>query len=458
MRGSATAVSAGLCLAVVTAVGGRLLGQELPPVPRTAGQASSGTLDNPIVSTGQTPALFDADHSEVSVVDPFIEPAAWLQQPSAAAPTEPAVRRSTRGSRQANVGLASVPNMFGDLAGATSVVQLESTPLASVGGGSQFSKGMINLPMAGGGSRVGKISENDSPIPRDRIFFSYNHFQNVIQLSETPSNPPGPPLMRQEPIDRYTMGLEKTFFDGRTSVEVRMPLQGTIDAQLQTVGLSSNSVGNLTVVLKSLLYMDYSLAVGAGMAIETPTGGDMFVRLSTANLQFQNQTTHLLPYIGFVWSPGDPRWGWGSGLFLSGFAQIDINTSSNAVDVLGPNHAAVGTLGKLTDQNLGFLDLAAGYWIYRDPDAPRLTGVAAVTELHYTTTLQNADQIGGTANGTGISLNATGNRFDVLNGTVGVQFLMFDASSLRIAGVFPLGGENRRLFDSEVQVQFNRRF
>jgi hypothetical protein len=39
-----------------------------------------------------------------------------------------------------------------------------------------------------------------------------------------------------------------------------------------------------------------------------------------------------------------------------------------------------------------------------------------------------------------------------------VQFLMFDASSLRVAGVFPLGGEDRRLFDSEVQVQFNRRF
>jgi hypothetical protein len=349
--------------------------------------------------------------------------------------------------------------MFGDLAGATTVVQPEFfIPAFSAGGGSQFSKGTVNLPMAGGGSRVGKISENDSPIPRDRVFFSYNHFQNVIQLSETPSNPPGPPLMRQEPIDRYTMGFEKTFLDGWTSVEVRMPLQGQIDAQLQTVGLNSNSVGNLTVVLKSLLYMNYSTAVGAGMAIETPTGGDTFVRLSTARLQFQNQATHLLPYIGFVWSPGDPRWGWGSGLFLSGFAQIDINTSSNTVDVLGPNNAAMGTLGRLTDQNLGFLDIAAGYWVYRDPDAPRLTGIAAVTELHYTTTLQNADRINGTANGTAINLNATGNRFDVLNGTVGVQFLLFDASSLRVAGVFPLGGEDRRLFDSEVQVQFNRRF
>src|SRR5262245_1439803 len=399
MRAFWTAISRILLVAVAAAVSGRAAAQGLPPMPGfgTAANARQATqrLALSSVSTSETPLPPATEKDDPFFVDPAVEPAAWLQQPAMTAPAPAGpVRRTTRGSRQANVGLASVPNMFGDLAGATTVVQTEFFNQAlSVGGGSQFSKGTINLPMAGGGSRVGKISENDSPIPRDRIFFSYNHFQNVIQLSETPAVPPGPPLMRQEPIDRYTMGFEKTFLDGWTSVEVRMPLQGQIDAQLQTVGLNSNSVGNLTVVLKSLLFMNYSTAVGAGMAIETPTGGDTFVRLSTANLQFQNQAPHLLPYIGFVWSPGDPRWGWGSGLFLTGFAQIDINASSNTINVLGPNHSAIGTLGRLTDQNLGFLDIAAGYWIYRDPDAPRLTGIAAVTELHYTTTLQNADRI-----------------------------------------------------------------
>jgi hypothetical protein len=165
-----------------------------------------------------------------------------------------------------------------------------------------------------------------------------------------------------------------------------------------------------------------------------------------------------LPYIGFVWSPGDPRWGWGNGLFFSGYAQIDINAASNPIDVLGPNNVPVGSLGKLTDQNLGFLDLAAGYWLFRDPDAERVTGLAVVGELHYTTTLQDVDQISGAVNNASFTLNATGNRFDVLNGTIGIQALMFDTSSLRVAGVFPIGDENRRLFDSEVQVQFNRRF
>jgi hypothetical protein len=343
--------------------------------------------------------------------------------------------------------------MFGDLPSSTATI------ISRVDGVNSVYRGSFSLPTGGGGSRIGKISENDSPIPRDRVFFSYNHFHNVFQLSETQLAPPGPALIRQEPINRYTLGFEKTFFDGWTSVEVRMPIIGTFDTQLQSVGVSgTGNAGNLTVVLKSLLSMTDSTAIGAGMAIETPTGSDTVARIGTTNIRFQNEAAHLLPYIGFVWAPGDPRWGWNDGLFVSGFAQVDLNTAGNTVAALGPNGVPATTFGLLNDQNLGFLDIAAGYWLYRDPYAPRLTGLAAITELHYTTTLQDADRLPGTVNGAVFTINGAGNRFDVLNGTVGVQFLMFDASSLRVAGVFPLGNEDRRLFDSEVQVQFNRRF
>lgn len=395
---------------------------------------------------------------ESELAEDAVEQASWLlQQPPALSTPSMAAQPASRSSRarQSNMGLASVPNMFGDLAGSTSFLKFVNPNTAGV---TQVADGTVNMPMAGGGSRIGKISENDSPIPQDRIFFSYNHFQNVFQISETPLSPPGPSVLRQEPIDRYTMGFEKTFFDGWTSVELRMPFQGSIDAQLTSVGYSSGNIGNMTVVLKSLAYMDETTAVGVGVAIETPTGSDTFTRIGTTRLQFQNNAAHFLPYIGFVWSPGDPRWGWGNGLFFSGYAQIDINAASNPIDVLGPNNIPVGSLGKLTDQNLGFLDLAAGYWLFRDPDAERITGLAVVGELHYTTTLQDVDRIAGNVNGSSFSLNATGNRFDVLNGTIGIQALMFDTSSLRVAGVFPIGDENRRLFDSEVQVQFNRRF
>jgi hypothetical protein len=405
------------------------------------------------------PAYFDDSLPDFSQEeDDQVLAAAWLQQPGrqpSLATNQPTARRAATASRLASTSLASVPNMFGDLGGPTAFFKVRDI---SAAGGAKVANGSFSLPVAGGGSRIGKISENDSPIPRDRVFASYNHFTSVFQLSETPVIPAGPPVTRQEPIDRYTIGAEKTFFNGWTSIEVRMPFIGMPDTQLSSVGVSSGNFGNLTAVFKTLLYMDGATAVGTGVAVEAPTGSDLITRLGSTNLRFQNQATHLLPYIGFVWSPGDPRWGWGNGLFFSGYAQIDINTSSNPLIAQSVGGGPATTLGQLTDQNLGFLDLAAGYWMYRNPYAERLTGVAAITELHYTTTLQNADQLSGTVNGTSFALNSTNNQFGVLNGTIGVQFLMFDASALRVAGVFPLGDESHRLFDSEVQVQFNRRF
>jgi hypothetical protein len=388
----------------------------------------------------------DGEVVQASLFQPSLQPTI--------SPQQPAVARGTTGGRQSGIRLASAPNMFGDLPMSTATVIGAPGPFGTNAVRSNFS-----LPTSGGGSRIGKIAENDSPIPRDRVFFNYNHFHNVFQLSEQTLAPPGPPTIRQQPIDRYTLGFEKTFFDGWTSVEVRMPLIGTFDTQLNTVGVSgTGNAGNLTVVLKSLLSMSDTTAVGAGMAIETPTGSDTVARINTTNIRFQNEAAHLLPYIGFVWSPDDPRWGWGDGLFFSGFAQIDLNTAGNTVAVLDTNNVPATTLGLLNDQNLGFLDIAAGYWLFRDPDAPRLTGLAAITELHYTTTLQDVDRLTGTVNGGAFTINAIGNRFDVLNATIGLQALLFEASSLRVAGVFPIGNEDRRLFDAEVQVQFNRRF
>src|SRR5438045_3484514 len=102
------AASIGLVMATAVAIGEHLRGQELPPVPRTAGQASSGTPVS--VSTGETPVppqrpsptppLADdpLPEREGFFVDPFVEPAEWLQQPAAAAPAAGGqARRSTRG-------------------------------------------------------------------------------------------------------------------------------------------------------------------------------------------------------------------------------------------------------------------------------------------------------------------------------------------------------------------------
>jgi len=424
----------------------------------SAGQEGSGAgaIEDP-----QMPARSSIDDGVLPVawdepVYESVEQASFLQPPPSFQPSAPArqpVRRAPRSLQESNLRLASVPNMFGDLGLATVMIDVKRGASGTAGFASN-----VDLPTAGGSRRV-KIAENDSPIPVDRVFLNYNHFHNVFQLSEQLAIPPGlPPTIRQVPIDRYTVGVEKTMAEGQYSVELRLPFNGTFDEQLQTVGVDGGNIGNLALVFKSLLYSDEEAAVGAGLGIDTPTGSDSIGRIGQAQLRFNNQSLHLLPYIGFLVAPGDPTWGWNDGVFLSGFAQIDIVTDGSNVNLLPPSGAGARSLGKFNEQNLAFLDLGVGYWLFRNPYAERLTGLAVVSELHYTTSLQDSDVLGANLPGGEITVASRGNRFDVLNGTIGVQMLMFELSSLRVAGVFPLRDEDQRFFDSEVQVQFNRRF
>ena len=73
--------------------------------------------------------------------------------------------------------------------------------------------------------------------------------------------------------------------------------------------------------------------------------------------------------------------------------------------------------------------------------------------------MQQPDLVAGTTNGAGATVTNPSGHIDVTNYTIGVQALMFDMSSLRVAGVFPVGSRSdSRFFDAELQVQFNRRF
>ena len=421
--------------------------------------AAGGLLTALLVGSQSAGQELAAGEAPRYFFDPYVEPAERLQPPAESitgeAPRQPT--RRTR-SQQANIRLASVPNMFGDLAMLTGIATVR---IPNQVGNNTIVASQFGIPTVGS-LRSGKISENDTPIPVDRVFFNYNHFHNLFAVNEQQLFPPGqPPIARQESLDRYTVGAEKTFLDGLFSIELRMPFFGAPDVEQQTFGIQNGNYGNLTAVLKALLYSDDSLAVGAGVAVCTPTGSDTVARIGLASLRFENEAVHLLPYLGFIYSPGDPTWGWGDGLFLTGYVQFDAAANSNPVEVRVLDGPLVGTAGKFTEQNLLFFDIGVGYWLLRNPYAPRVTGLAAVAEFHYTTAVQDADVLA-TSVGPGVgavTLTNPFNRFDVVNFTAGVQALLFDASSLRVAFATPLGsGEDQRLFDAEVIVQYNLRF
>jgi len=420
--------------------------------PTPSPSASRATL--PVLTDGSDTAGVTSLSEDVIADEGFdVEQAALWQQP-AAQPALPSLStatnpRSTRSSRQSNSGLASVPNMFGDCGMTTAGITI-------LGNGATRNAGFM-LPMVGG-SRTAKMSENDIAMPVDRVFVGYNHYANIFEMQSQQALPPGPNRFRQEPIDRYTLGAEKTFFDANTSVEVRMPFTGSFYATLPGIAVDSGNYGNMAVIFKALLYRGENLGIGGGLGLDLPTGSDSVARFDTVNLRFQNQAVHILPWLGFLYSPGDSQWGWGDNIFLTGFVQFDAAANGNNIRFENPGGGTINNLGKFNEQNVLFTDLSLGYWVYRNP-MERLSGLAIVSELHYTTSMQNPDLVASAAGNVGATVTNPSNRFDVMNGTIGVQALMYDMSSLRVAGVFPFGDRmDQRFFDAELQVQFNRRF
>jgi hypothetical protein len=299
-----------------------------------------------------------------------------------------------------------------------------------------------------------KIAENNIAMPTDRVFFNYNHFHNALSIQEQSLSPPGPNIINQAPIDRYTLGVEKMFFDDLWSCEVRMPFVSSFDAQREAFGVDGGNIGNLAVILKNLLYVGDTISIAGGVGLDMPTGSDVGVRVGSIPLQFENDSFHVLPFIGFAAAPAD-NW------FVTGFAQIDLATCGN--EVLFSDGAGSQSLGWLNEQNLIYIDLATGTWIYRNPDAVRLTGIAIMGEVHYTTTIQNSDQIAAVVPSpfgpTPLVIDNPFNRQDIVNATIALQMEIANTTTFRIAGVFPLGeAPDERFFDSEVQFQINRRF
>jgi hypothetical protein len=388
-----------------------------------------------------------------------LQPREEERQPERApAPRQPRTSRS--GDR-----LSSVPQMFGDFFanGGQFLVDAQFT------GGPQLV--FADVPTAGGSRRV-KIGENNKPYTDDRVYFMYNHFHNALQVrgpvvdfeTQQITGFAGP--ARQFPVDRYTFGIEKSFFDGSCSAELRMPFSSTYEFTDDQPGshfdIRGGKVGNLAVILKALLLASDTSAVAAGLGIDLPTGSDVNGRFANTNFAVQNQAYHLLPFVGLLCSPNDV-------FFFNGFAQLDLAANGNAIDVQDMfNPAASGRLGKYTEQNLLYLDASGGVWLYRNPDAVRFTGLAGIAELHYTTTMQDTDIVPLQQQQqlmTNSGFQNFSNRQDILNVTAGLHAELGDDSNVRVAVVVPVRRNNDRVFgptdrffDSELQVQFNRRY
>ena len=332
--------------------------------------------------------------------------------------------------------LARAPNMFGDffMSGGQAFIFGQTGP-------TNIRDVMFDMPTAGGSRRI-KISDNNHALPTDRVFFMYNHFHNALNTTVGPA-PPG-----NKSVDRYTIGLEKTFWDGDASAEVRMPFTGTYHVggpALPTV--EGGNVGNLALILKFALLRWDDAVLSAGMGIDMPTGSDLTVDLRPRGLLLENESTHLLPYVGASMTPTERS-------FCHIFAQLDLATSGNSLTFFDPVGAPT-PLGVLNEQNLLYFDVGGGFWLYQNPDARFCTGLAVVSELHLTSTIQDADKLN--VPGVGVFGNQN-NRQDSSNATIGVHLQMGPRSTFHVGGVLPLRTGADQGFDSEIQAAFNCRY
>jgi hypothetical protein len=339
---------------------------------------------------------------------------------------------------------AAAPNMIGDLFGTS------------------FDAGGISNLAAAPGGMVGrqKISENSSPMPRDRVFVNYSYFHHT------------PLVLGGVDVNRVTPGFEKTFLGGNMSVEVRAPFATTLDSDVIAGGPTDSSnaeFGNLTIFLKTLLWDAGKEAISAGIGFTVPTADDVTVRdiNGTPLLAIENDSVHILPFIGALFMPTEL-------CFFQAFVQADIDPNGNNVRFTtfngGIPTGALIPVGRPNDSNYIFVDIGLGYWIYRAPSYGAcgcgycdrhygwglIRGIAPTIELHYNGSFNEADTLlvnGG--GGTVVLGDGERTQIDLLNLVLGVTFECHHNANLTVGYATPLAGDDDEQFDSELRVMFN---
>ena len=396
--------------------------------------------------------------------------------------------------------------------------------------------GPINVANNGSTSIVNpSVADDNSPLPRDRFSFRFNYFDNAQQVTgfgPAVFNAQGVGTAfaktRDFSVEQYTFIGEKTFLDEWGSVELRIPFSTAVSSDLnlsagditgppsgtvfgvnstpdRTLGNYGTQFDNMTLILKGLVYRSSPLAVSGGVALGIPSGDDTNVHItdysgSTVNglatiqrqrdIHIDNEARSLSPFLAALYTPTDR-------FFAQGFLQFDFPLNDNTINYsenitrgnIPPNQLqALTQLGvihfpslnppfsvrsDISEQSLMQVDLGAGYWLLRDPEATWITGIAPSLELHYTSTLENAKVV--TLPGDPLlQINPNNqqrliqeqpprvgnlrNRVDILDMTLATTVMLSDKATLATAVSFPLKSGDNRTFDWEAHVQLNYYF
>jgi hypothetical protein len=284
-----------------------------------------------------------------------------------------------------------------------------------------------------------RVQDNNNAMPSDRVFLDYNYFHNV------------PFTANGIDVNRFTPGIEKTFLDGLGSVEVRVPMAVTFNSnQFLAVGpdTSEPEFGNVTIIPKILLTSNDEMALAAGLGIALPTADDIrvFGQSGEQILGVDNRSVHLIPFLGYMFTPRD------SDCFFMSFLTLDVDTNGNRV-LADTGSGSLEQIGIWNDQTLLSASGTFGKYLYQNYSRnSRLKSVSLLGELHYTSTVSDAD----TVNSGAFQLGNAGYDLSLLNATFGGS-LQFRDSTLTTGYTVPLTSSDR-IFDGEFRLFINQFF
>jgi hypothetical protein len=238
-----------------------------------------------------------------------------------------------------------------------------------------------------------KVADNNSPIPRTRLLYSYNFYDRAFETSGD--------------VHRHFIGGELLLWGGRFSVESRISLN---EFHGFATGTNEAEVGDLRTTVKVPFYEGASSLASAGLAVGWPVG-DMPGALSDSNIIFA-------PFIGYLYAPPGGRW------FAHGFGQLDIPTEADDVILL-------------------HTDLGVGYFLRRQATNRLFSSIVPTAELHLYTPFDDA---------TGIYSALDYDH--VLNGTVGATFVVGRNLALASGVSFPLTDEQHYAFEYQFHLSW----
>lgn len=256
-----------------------------------------------------------------------------------------------------------------------------------------------------------KISDNQSPVPQDRFFYSFNYFDN---LNASVDGKIGSPIQNLQ-VYHQLFGLEKTFLDGNASIGFRVPLNTiSFRSSVQGLGGSSTAPGDLSIFLKYVLYNQGGNLVSTGLQVTAPTGPGAF---GGSKYYSYFRDTQIQPFVGYLFTRDR--------FYLQGFSSISVPTTSQDVTML-------------------FNDISIGYYVYRAADPNRfVTAIVPTAEAHLNTPLNHR----------GFSATDLASTPDVLDMTFGTNLEIRKRAILSAAYVTPVTGP--KPFNAELVLLLN---